>query len=108
MLIPGGTRLPPEPSELNPIATAVPTNSTATAVLITITAGRRYHGMIEALGSGAGCLSRSNFSCGRADVYPDPPPSTGMERESSPASDQANAGCTEDTGTAFGASSSGP
>jgi hypothetical protein len=58
-------------SELNPIATAMPTSSTATAVPMTITAGRRYHVMTVGFASGTfgrGCAVCTKFSAGRADV----------------------------------------
>ncbi|VBA55460.1 hypothetical protein LAUMK191_03361 [Mycobacterium attenuatum] len=54
-----------EPSAM---ATAAPTNSTATTVLTMITAGRRYHGMTGASGFDSTGISWSNASCGRADV----------------------------------------
>ena len=73
--------------ELNPIATAVPTSSTATV-------GADDDHRRQAIprndwGLGlwpARASSRSKFSCGRADVNPDPA-ATGMERAYSPVAD---------------------
>jgi len=89
-------------SELSPIATAAPTRTTATAVLMMITAGRRYQGRIGCLGFAAfdpGVDSRSKVSCGRAEVSPEPSP-LGTARDASSASDQAKAGCMTEAGAA--------
>lgn len=55
-------------SELSPIATAMPTSSSATAVPIITTAGNRYQGRIFGSGSERGSSSCSKFSDGRAAV----------------------------------------
>lgn len=55
-------------SELSPIATAMPTSSSATAVAIITTAGNRYQGMISGSGSERGSSSCSKFNEGRAAV----------------------------------------
>ena len=57
-------------TELSPIATAMPTSSSATAVPIITTAGNRYQGRIfgSGSGSGRGSSSCSKFSDGRAAV----------------------------------------
>lgn len=59
-------------SEPRPIATAIPTSSTATAVPMISTAGTRYHGMTGSFFSESfaerGRALRSKFSAGRADV----------------------------------------
>ena len=50
------------------MATAMPTNSTATAVPMASTAGNRYQGMTAGFGSRRGRAVRWKFSAGRADV----------------------------------------
>lgn len=101
---------PVQPPELNPIATAMPTSSSATAVPMTTTAGSRDQGITGFFFFGRGRAVRSKFSAGRAAVSPEPPPdlgspvSTGMTRESSSVSDQASAGIRLDTGPDSGAS----
>ena len=56
------------PPELNPIATAIPTNSTATAVPMTTTAGSRDQGTTGFFFSGCGRAMRSKFSARRSAV----------------------------------------
>jgi hypothetical protein len=68
LLTPGAGIVAGLSEEDSPIATAIPTSSTATAVLISTTAGSRYHGMTGGSFSGTGRVSRSNFSAGRAPV----------------------------------------
>ena len=51
-----------------PIANAMPTSSTATAVPMTTTPGRRYQGMTGSFFSRRGLAAGSKFSAGRADV----------------------------------------
>jgi hypothetical protein len=52
----------------SPIANAMPTSSTATAVPMMSMAGTRYQGMTGSFFSRRGCTACSKFIAGRADV----------------------------------------